>query len=224
MTSVERAIVLLSGGVDSAVCLWLARERGFDTYTISYNYHGRHRREISASRELSKAAGTVEHKLIDLPFLKEFEDTLLEVENPLYKQRDIIPRAYIPSRNLVFYSIAASWAEVISASHIIGGHHKGDLQSFPDATADFFDLVNEAIALGSKASKMMKIEIIAPLHEYEKSMIISEAIRLKVPLELTWSCHRRNDIACGKCTACVSRLQSFRAVGMEDPIEYLPMM
>ncbi len=217
----ERAIVLVSGGVDSAVCLWLAREEGWEIYALSYNYYRRQEKEKKAAVELSRAAEAREYRTLEVPFLSEFEDTLFETNSPLYGQREVVPREYIPSRNLVFYSIASSWAEVIGATKIVGGHHKGDLELFPDSTPEFFSLLNRALAMGGRMSTISKIECIAPLHVRDKTSVLSEAIRLGVPLQLTWSCHTREDIACGSCTACLSRLKSFRELGLTDPIQYL---
>ena len=217
----ERAIVLLSGGIDSAVCLWLAKEKGWEVYALSFNYYRRQEREKKAAAELAQAADVLEHRTLEIPFLSEFEDTLFDTESPLYKQKAMIPREYIPSRNLVFYSIASSWAEVIGATKIVGGHHKGDLELFPDATPEFLGLLNRAFALGGRVSTIAEIKCIAPLHGKDKTEVLSEAIRLRVPLQMTWSCQRREDVGCGQCTACLSRLKSFHELGVNDPIRYL---
>jgi 7-cyano-7-deazaguanine synthase len=211
----ESAIVLLSGGIDSAVCLWLAKEANWHIHALSFNYHNRQRREIEASAKLAQKAEVAEHKVIDLPFLLELED--LKTTSGLISKD--VPSAYIPARNMVFYAIALSYAEYISARYVIGGHNNLDHRSFPDSTPEFFAKLNELVKTGTLANNDSP-EIITPLSNLDKSGVLKEAIRLKVPLELTWSCYDKDDIACGKCPACRIRLQTFRRARMKDPIPY----
>ncbi|MBM3897018.1 MAG: 7-cyano-7-deazaguanine synthase QueC [Thaumarchaeota archaeon] len=209
----ESVVVLLSGGLDSAVCLWLAKEANWHVYTLSFNYHNRLKREIESSAKLAQNAGVVEHKVIELPFLFELED--LKTKNGLPYRN--FPSAYIPARNMVFYAIAVSYAESISAKYVIGGHNNLDHKSFPDSTQEFFARLNEIIKIGTLTNST---EIITPLSKLDKLRILKEAIRLKVPLELTWSCYDREDIACGRCPACRIRLQTFSRAKIKDLIPY----
>jgi 7-cyano-7-deazaguanine synthase len=211
-----RVVVLLSGGIDSAVCLWLAKEADWNVHSLSFNYRNRQKREIEASAKLAQKADVVEHKVIDLPFLLELGD--LKAEHSLLS-RDA-PPAYIPARNIVFYAIAVSYAESISAKYILGGHNSLDHGSFPDSAPEFFAKLNELIKIGSLAKNDFP-EIITPISNLDKSGVLKEAIRLKVPLELTWSCYDRDDVACGKCPACRIRLQAFSNAKMKDPIQYV---
>ena len=210
----EKAVVLLSGGIDSAVCLWLAKEADWDVHSLSFNYHNRQKRESEASAALAEKAEVVEHKVIDLPFLRELGD-LIAGRGLLSRN---IPSAYIPARNMVFYSIAVSYAESIPAKYVIGGHNSLDHNSFRDSTPEFFGKLNELIKIGTLAKEAP--EIITPLSSLDKSGVLKEAIRLNVPLELTWSCYDRDDVACGTCAACRIRLQAFSSVKMKDPIRY----
>ena len=210
----RKAVVLLSGGIDSAVCLWLAKEANWNVYSLSFNYHNRQKREVDSSAALAGKANVVEHKVIDLPFLLELGD--MPKHDLLSRE---VPSAYIPARNMVFYSIAVSYAESISANYVIGGHNNLDHNSFRDSTPEFFARLNGLIKTGSLA-KNDAPEIITPLSKLDKADVLQEAIRLKVPLELTWSCYDSDDIACGTCSACKIRLQAFSSVKMEDPIGY----
>lgn len=210
----ERAIVLLSGGIDSAVCLWLAKEANWEIYSISFNYYNRQKREIRASAALAQRANVIEHKEIELPFLKELADHAARSAS----FPEDIPRAYIPSRNLIFYSIATSWAESISAMYVIGGHNSIDHSNFPDSTPSFFSKLNEIIRIGARSEDV--VEVITPLSKLDKVGVLREAIRLNVPLELTWSCYDRDDLACGVCDACKIRLRAFSNLKIPDPIYY----
>jgi 7-cyano-7-deazaguanine synthase len=212
----ERAIVLLSGGIDSAVCLWLAKEKKWEVHAISFNYHNRQKKEIEASQKLAAKAAVKEHRVIDLPFLRESNDHEVKPSN-LSGQ---IPSAYIPSRNLVFYSIAASWAESLSARYVVGGHNSNDFGSFPDSRPEFFSKLNRLVGIGSLSTEKNHLKILTPLSKLDKAGVLKEAIRLDVPLELTWSCYERDDVACGICPACKIRLKAFSNLGLKDPIPY----
>lgn len=212
----ERAVVLLSGGIDSAVCLWLAKEKKWEIHSISFNYHNRQKKEIEASQKLAARAAVKEHRVIDLPFLREFNDHEIKPSN-LSGQ---IPSAYIPSRNLVFYSIAASWAESLSARYVVGGHNNNDFGSFPDSRPEFFSKLNRLVGIGSLATEKKHLKILTPLSKLNKAGVLKEAIRLDVPLELTWSCYERDDVACGICIACKIRLKAFSNLGLKDSIPY----
>ena len=220
MNNKEKVIVLLSGGLDSAVCLWLMKENNFEIYTITFNYFKRFKKEIQSCLKIATFAQVKEHKIIDLSFLSEFEDEEYSHSSHLLKINKFIPANYISSRNLIYYSIAAWWAEKIGASRIIGGHIKDDIVHFPDTTSEFFSLLTKSINMGNYGSSSHKYQIIIPLHNYTKLDVLEEAIRLDLPINLTWSCQRREDIACGICHSCKSRLESFRQLGKTDPLEY----
>lgn len=209
----DRAVVLLSGGIDSAVCLWQAQQK-WKTYTISFNYYKRLRREIEAAAALAKRAGVAEHKTIDLPFLREFRNMKGKTSNVK------IPSAYVPGRNLIFYSIASYWADSKGAQYVVGGHNRNDGSNFPDSTPNFFVRLNTVMKIGMLRTRK-PLEVIAPLAKLDKIGVLKEAIRLNVPIELTWSCYEREDMACGQCPACRARLLAFSRLHLMDPVPYV---
>lgn len=216
----QKAVVLLSGGLDSAVCLWKAKEAGWILYTITYNFHLRHSKEIQAAEKLAEKANAVEHRTVDLPFLKEIKDSEIDSSHPLHKILDKVSSAYIPMRNTAFYAIASSWAESLGAKYVVGGHIASDHASFPDSTPEYFQLFNRLLKTGSWTGRVQPIRVVTPLSGLTKADVVREAVRLKVPLELTWSCYERGEKACGRCPACVSRLKAFQSAGVKDPVEY----
>ena len=218
----DSAVILVSGGLDSAVCLWKGKEAGWRLYSISYNFYLRHSKEIEATEKLARAAGVAEHRLVDLPFLREIKDTDLPRSNPLVALSDRIPSAYVPLRNTVFYAIACSWAESLGSRYVVGGHNAIDHSSFPDSTPEYFDLLNRLLKVGSWIGRVQPIEVVTPLSRMNKAEIVKEAVRLGVPLELTWSCYERGERACGRCPACAARLEAFAATNIRDPIQYEP--
>jgi len=200
------AIVLLSGGLDSAVCLWWAKRR-WDVYALSVNFYRRNPREVMAARSLAKAAN-VERISVDLPFLREIRD--------LDQRKAIdLPAVYIPSRNLIFYGLASYWAEARGASRLFGGHTAEDGYLFPDATERYIANLNRLLR-----SARRRLVIEAPLIHLRKAGVVRLALRLKVPLELTWSCHSEGSRHCGKCLGCVRRKEAFAAARVADPVAY----
>jgi len=195
----DRAMVLLSGGIDSAVCLWWAMSQGFTTHTLSYDYYLRNPRERDAAAALARTAGTESHEVIDLPFLKELVDSPASPESALARRFDDIPPAYIPSRNAIFYSLAASRAQILDTKWIVGGHHREDHLRFPDSTDEFFNLFNQLLRIGTWGGVDMSPRIKTPLSELNKREVIQLGRTLGVPFQLTWSCYGRDEIACGTC-------------------------
>ncbi len=220
MSRESKAIVLLSGGLDSAVTLWWAKRKGWLLYTITFNYFQRHQREIDSAERLAEASGVFEHKVIDLQYMKEIADSILLKEVPLDVEIKDRPAIYVPGRNTVFYGIAASWAETIGARLIIGGHNKLDFMQFPDSTPEYFALFNRLLRIGTWAGKKHPIRILTPLSKMDKRQIVKLALKLGVPSELTWSCYMGRERACGTCEACKIRLNAFKEVGAIDPLEY----
>ena len=216
----DRAVILFSGGLDSATCLWWAKRQRWELNTISYNYFRRTDREIRSAENLVKTAEVREHKTIDIPFLRDIEDILKFSSTPLPEGLESRSSAYIPARNLVFYGMAASWAETLGAAKIVGGHNRMDFDLFPDSTPKFFEVINEVLRVGTWSGKDGKLEIIRPLEKLDKAGILKLAIELRVPLELTWSCYRGRERACGTCDACIKRLRAFEEINMEDPLDY----
>jgi 7-cyano-7-deazaguanine synthase len=212
-----RSIVLLSGGLDSAVALFWALKKGFEVETLTFDYFLRSKREILACRRIAKLAG-VKNRVIKLEFLKEVEDSKSETRNPILRTA---PSAYIPSRNIIFYGIASSFAETIDAKYIVGGHNKNDIESFPDSSKRFFTKFNETTSIG-KISRDRTGKVILPLSRLDKSEVVKLGKKLGVPFEMTWSCYTSNMRPCGRCHSCVLRKRAFRKAGIADPLMAAP--
>lgn len=217
-TTADGAIVLLSGGVDSAVALWWAKARGWDVRPLTFDYFGRPRREGSAIDDLAARAGVPAPRHIDLPFLKEVDDlrkgglgnrALLEA-----------PAAYIPARNLIFYSLAANLAETQGARYLVGGHNGVDPRAFPDASPAFFADLNGLLRRSLWASARTPVETVVPLSGRPKEDVVRLGLDLRVPFDVTWSCYWDRDVHCGTCASCRERRSAFAAVGVEDPVPY----
>lgn len=216
----DRAIVLLSGGLDSATCLWWAKSRRWQPYALSFNFHGRNPKETQAAKLLAEAASVVEHRVVDLPFLREVGEGALLEGSALTEILDRVPSAYVPARNLVYYSIAANWAESIGAKWIVGGHGAIDYASFPDSTPSFFDTFNELLVKGTWPGRRRRIRVVTPLARKNKVGILRMAVKLGVPLESTWSCYGDGAKHCGRCSACQARRRAFASLRLKDPVEY----
>ena len=212
------AIVLLSGGIDSATALYWALDKGYTVQAVTFTYQGRPDRELEAARKIASSAG-VDYLEAELPFMKTASGILRENAGAYAGVK--VPEGYIPTRNLVFYSLAAYYAEIYSASHIIGGHLETDCIGFPDATPKFFSAVEQLINdfkydSGSATSK--RISLLMPFLKKSKTDVLSLAVDLKVPLELTWSCYYAGNMPCGKCATCLERADAFASTGLEDPL------
>ena len=213
----HKTVVLLSGGIDSATCLWWAKKKNWDIYTISFNYFNRTKRETHATELLLEQVDVKQHKNVEIPFLKDIEDLMklnLKISNKITK----FPSAYIPSRNLILYGLAASWAESIGAKWIGGGHDKLDFDLFPDSTPEFFKLLNELLRIGTWISKKNTLKIIRPLETLNKYDVLKLALKLKVPLHLTWSCYQGGVKPCEKFDSCIKRKEAFNTMNLSDPL------
>jgi 7-cyano-7-deazaguanine synthase len=211
-SSKTRTIVLLSGGLDSAVALYWVLEKGYEVEALTFNYFLRSKREISAAKEISKLS-SVTCREVGLGFLKEIDDSE-EKRNPILKKAE---RAYIPSRNVIFYGIASSIAEISDSKYIVGGHNKDDVKNFPDASLRFFNRFNDTTKIGLISGGRTG-RVILPLGRLSKSEVIKLGERLQTPFELTWSCYRASAKPCGKCHSCTLRKIAFEKAGIEDPL------
>lgn len=214
-----RAIVLLSGGLDSAVALFLSREAGCELRALTFDFPGRSAEERRATSALAAAAGAALES-VETPFLLAKEAMRIDGAHPLARLGARIPDAYVPGRNLVFYAIAAARAEAVGASAIVGGHVGGDEDGFPDASPAFFRRLEELCAIGSWAARAAPLRILTPLAGLAKSEVARLAIELAVPLAATYSCYGEGPLACGVCVSCVERLEAFQAIGVRDPAGY----
>lgn len=216
------AIVLVSGGMDSSLTAAFAFKK-YDLAFLHVNYGQRtEKRELKAFNDIAKYYGVKEKLIVDIGYLKKIggsslTDKKLKVTKANIKSKKI-PTSYVPFRNANILAIATSWAEVIGAKRIFIGAVEEDSSGYPDCRKSFFDAYNEAIRLGTKNSSNIKIE--TPIINYTKKQIVEIAIKMKVPLHLTWSCYKSNSVACGDCDSCALRLRGFRNAGYRDPIKY----
>lgn len=210
----DKALVMLSGGLDSATCLYWAKEKFSNVSAITFNYFGRLSQEKRATARLAKAAGVDELIRVDLPFVKEASDFY----NGRLKKKDsnALWSSYVPARNLMFYSIAAHYAEYIGAERIIGGHNLHDV-FFKDASKEYIEKLNALLKEGCLLSNGQAYKILLPLSEMSRKEVIKLAVKLRTPIEQTWSCHKAGKAHCGRCYACKQRLDAFHSLGLEDP-------
>jgi len=215
----DRALVMLSGGLDSATCLYWAKEKYSEVIAITFNYFGRLVQEKRASVQLVKAAGINKLIEIDLPFVKEAGDSSYysrRLKENSYSNAQ--QSSYVPARNMIFYSIGAHYAEYLGAKWIIGGHNLHDATFFKDASKRFIDKINILFREGCLLCNDQAYQILVPLSRMNRKQIIRLAIKLKAPIELTWSCHREGTVHCGSCYACRQRLEAFDELGLKDPV------
>ncbi len=219
----KKAIVLLSGGMDSAVTTAIAINKGFRIAALHLNYGQRtQERELQSFEKLCDYYNINDKLVVDISYLAEIggsslTDSKINVLDAKLDNTEI-PNTYVPFRNANILAIATSWAEVIKAQAIFIGANQVDSSGYPDTRKDFFDAAQRMIDLGTKPDTNIKIE--TPIIELSKKEIIEYGSKLKVPFEITWSCYRNNDIACGTCDSCALRLKGFDEAGIFDPIKY----
>ncbi len=208
-----RAIILISGGVDSTVALWWAKKKGWEIIPLTMSYHQRPKAEKRALRTILRKARV--SGLIDVPlgFLKETQD--LVKEGLGRKDLTDAPDSYIPARNMIFYAIAAYYAEAIGADVIVGGHNAGDPVEFPDSGKGFFESMERLYGRGLWSRRGKRVRIVLPLAGKDKVGVIRLGLQMGVPLSVTWSCHRDGAKPCGRCGSCEERDEAFSESGME---------
>ncbi len=208
-----RALVLLSGGIDSATALYLTKQDTDDIYSMNMVYTQSYDSEAEASKRLAAAAQVREHLSVYLPFFKDIETRYRPTPSPT------VSPAYVPARNIVFYGAAAAYAETIGATNIVFGSNADDAKEFPDAQPQFIQLMNELITVGTKLGQEgLAVKIVNPLIDYDKVTVLKLALKLKVPLELTWSCYQDTPNPCRVCRGCRTRLKAFETIGISDPL------
>jgi len=215
-----KAVVLLSGGIDSSTTLYYALNKGYLCRVLVFNYSQRHVREINSAKKIASLAG-VDYFVLKLNF--PWRGSALLDKNakiPLGKEdRKEIPSTYVPARNIIFLSYALSYAESISASEIFIGANAVDYSGYPDCRPQFIKAFQKMALVGTKAGVEGKgIKISAPLIKMKKSEIIKLGAKLGVPYEYTWSCYRGGKIPCGRCDSCILRKKGFKEAGLEDPL------
>jgi len=211
----KKAVVLLSGGLDSAVTLYFAKSNKYECRVLIFDYGQRHRREIEAGKRVARRAGVkFEVIRISLPWKGS---SLLDKRNISRSKGSGIPSTYVPARNIIFLSFALSFAEACGASAIFIGAHAQDYSGYPDCRPEFFRAFNKVALTGTKTGVEKKgIEIKTPLINMGKADIIRLGNRLKVPFELTWSCYKGGRTPCGKCDSCHYRNKGFKEAGIKQ--------
>jgi 7-cyano-7-deazaguanine synthase len=223
--SVQRAVVLLSGGLDSATTLALARAQGLECYALSVDYGQRHRAELQAAARIAHALGAQEHRTlrIDLGGIGGSALTDAAIAVPETPQIGI-PVTYVPARNTVMLSFALGWAEVLGAERICIGVNAVDYSGYPDCRPAFIAAFERVANLATKAAVegVMSFRVDAPLLDLTKAQIIRKGVELGVDFALTVSCYQADDAgrACGRCDACRLRKEGFAAAGVPDPTRY----
>lgn len=225
MTTTPRAVVLLSGGLDSATCLAIARDAGFETYALSVAYGQRHVAELTASKRVAEALGAQEHRLARVE-LGQFGGSALTdpgIAVPEGGDTEGIPVTYVPARNTVMLSIAMAWAEVLEARDVFVGVNAVDYSGYPDCRPAFIAAFQNMANLATKAGvEGHGLRIHAPLIDLSKADIIRRGTALGVDYSQTVSCYQADDSgrACGVCDACRLRRAGFEAAGVPDPTPY----
>jgi len=218
----KKAVCVISGGMDSTLCAKIAQNDGFEVIGVHYNYLQRtEKKELEAFRNVIDALDIRTKYEIDLPFFADIGASALtdtSIDVPVSGLGEGVPVTYVPFRNGIFLSIAASIAEKESAEAIYIGVVEEDSSGYPDCRDEYIKQMQRTINLGTKDET--KIEIRTPLVHLSKKDIVLKALELKVPLEFTWSCYKSEDKACGVCDSCRLRLRGFERAGVKDPINY----
>lgn len=219
----KNAVVLLSGGMDSAVALAMAREQGFTCHALSVSYGQRHTSELAAAARVAAAQGALVHKIVSVD-LRSIGGSALtdDIDVPESPQAGI-PVTYVPARNTIMLSIALGWAEVLGAQDIFCGVNAVDYSGYPDCRPEFVDAFERLANLATKSGvEGHRLTVHAPLMSMSKAQIAEEGRRLEVDFALTVSCYQadQNGLACGRCDACRLRAEGFHAAHMPDPTRY----
>ena len=224
----NKAVVLLSGGLDSATCLAIAKAQGFECYCLSLDYHQRHIAELQAAQNIASSLGAKEHKIVQLDLSlfggSALTDNTIDVPesgaNPIPAG---IPVTYVPARNTIMLSLSLAWAEVLGAQDIFIGVNALDYSGYPDCRGEYVKAFQEMANLATKSAvEGQKITVHAPLIDMTKAQIITLGGKLYVDYAMTVSCYRADSQghACGKCDSCRLRREGFAKAGISDPTRY----
>lgn len=225
-SSRERAVVCLSGGMDSTVCVALAA-REYDVYALHFSYGQRtEQRELQSARDAATAVGAKQFLPLRMDLFRQIggsalTDTSIAVPNAPTDSSQIgdhVPVTYVPFRNAHFLAAAVSWAEVLGAQTVYIGAVEQDSSGYPDCRPAYYDAFNELIRQGTRDGA---IRVVTPLIHLKKSQIVRLGVELGAPLHVSWSCYSGQEKACGTCESCVLRLRAFQEAGEHDPIPYV---
>ena len=219
----KKAVCILSGGMDSTLASYLAKEEDYEIIAVHFNYGQRTQiKELEAFRDICKSLDVKEKYEIDIPFFSDIGANALtdkSIDIPINGIEDGVPVTYVPFRNGIFLSIATAIAEKDEAEALFIGVVEEDSSGYPDCTDTFIDKMQSAMNQGTR--KETKLEIKTPLVHLKKEDIVTKSLELKIPLELTWSCYANEHKACGVCDSCRLRLKGFKIANSADPIEYV---
>jgi len=226
----KRAVILLSGGLDSATTLAIAHSEGFECYALTFRYGQRHQREVEAAKKIADSLGAAEHRIIDIDLAAFGGSALTDLTIEVPKDRadlgnhNQIPPTYVPARNTIFLSYALAWAEVLCAFDIFIGVNTTDYSGYPDCRGEFIAAFEKTANLATAAAVERKgrYKIHTPIIDMTKAEIILTGTKLGVDFFLTHSCYDpdQQGRSCGRCDSCRLRLKGFSEAGLKDPIEY----
>ncbi|MFT8708891.1 MAG: 7-cyano-7-deazaguanine synthase QueC [Sporolactobacillus sp.] len=220
----KKAVIVLSGGLDSATCMGIARAQGYELHPITFAYGQRHAREVEQARRIAAFFQAVEHRVISLDFFSQIGGSALtdpQLAVPENQENPGIPVTYVPARNLIFLSLATAFAETIGAQVIFTGVSSVDYSGYPDCRPEFIRSLTETVNLATRAGVTdHRLTIETPLMRLSKAETIRLGHSLNIPYELTTSCYNGGDKACGQCDSCRLRIKGFQEAGIPDPIDY----
>lgn len=223
----KKAVVLLSGGMDSATALAMAREAGFDCYALTIDFGQRHYSEIAAAKRVAKSLGVIEHRVFSCP-LSEFGGSAQTDPSILVPEfdakSDSIPVTYVPARNTVFLSIALGWAEILGSTDLFIGSSYVDYSGYPDCRPEYFKAFSDMANLATKAGVLGTVYTInTPLLYLSKAQTVAAGLKLGVDYSQTVSCYSANldGLACGVCASCALRRKGFIELGVDDTTRYV---
>ena len=230
MADTTKAVVLTSGGLDSTTVLAIAKQHGYQVYSLSFSYGQRHSFELQAAKQIAKRMKAAEHLVLELDLTK-FGASALTADIPVPKSSDgdmttdAIPITYVPARNTIFLSLALAWAETLDASDIFIGINALDYSGYPDCRPEYIEAFESMANLATKAAVegKMNLKIHTPLINMTKAQIIKTGIALGVDYSITHSCYdpTPSGLACGYCDSCILRKKGFREAGVKDPTKYM---
>jgi len=214
----DKAVILLSGGLDSTTLLYYMISQGYDCYPLSISYGQKHKKEVVAARNISEACGLIKSwKVINLDMLGNLLPSALTSSDEVpegHYQEESMKQTVVPGRNLIFLAIAAGYAEGLEAKVVAYAAHAGDHYIYPDCRPEFVKAAREAIKIGYDT------DLLTPFINIDKGEVVKIGTQLKVPYYMTWTCYNGGDKHCGRCGACNERKEAFIKAGIEDPTKY----
>jgi 7-cyano-7-deazaguanine synthase len=223
----KKAVCLISGGLDSTVSAFIAKDMGYELFALSFVYGQRHNKEIESAKKIAKILDVKKHVIFDINIGQFGGSSLVDksiVPELNHKLEDIgreIPNTYVPARNTIFLSVALGFAETVDADAIFIGATSADYSGYPDCRPKYFQAFQKMADLATKKGVNGKnIQIMTPVLTLNKSEIIKKGSMLGVPFHKTWSCYIGSEKACGQCDSCLLRLKGFKEAGLKDPLKY----